>query len=87
MNLLRVERTIASYHVSDKDIVNEINIDYVPFDKILSIIDPHEDDPLLYDGYVLSEDQFDLLNSLLEEKILPNFEDFYYVLECAGIYE
>ena len=87
MQLLRIERTIAKYKNSDEHIVDEFNIDIIPLNNLLEIVTPKEDDPLLYDGYVLSEFQFEQINSLLEVKITPDFRLFYYVLECAEIYE
>jgi len=51
------------------------------------IVKSKEDDPLLYDGYVLTEEQLFEINNLLVNKIKFDFHLYYYVLECTGIYE
>ena len=86
-NEIKIERTIAFYNMSDKLIIDEVNIDVIPLEKLLTIVTPKNDDPLLYDGYILSETQLNELNRLLPVKIIPDFKDYYYVLECAGLYD
>src|SRR5579864_3662950 len=68
--LIRVERTIGIYNKTDKieidlgTAIKEINID-IQIDSLKAIISPKEDDPLLYDIYVLDSSQIDILNGLL----------------------
>jgi hypothetical protein len=83
--LLRVERTVAIYK-QNNDLVEEINIDSVPLDTLVNIIPPKEGDPLLYDGYVLTPNQLEKLNIFINYKIRADFDLYFYVLECTGIY-
>lgn len=85
--LLRVERTICIYRKTEDSFSKEINVDSIPFDILKTIVIPKDDDPLLYDGYVLTLNQIEEINKFLKEKIIPNFSDFFYVMECSGIYD
>jgi hypothetical protein len=86
--LVRVERTINVYdNNNDDELLKEINIDFIPFDELKSIVIPIEDDPLLYLGYRLNNDQIMRLNSYLLEKITPDFSQFTYILVPGGIYD
>ena len=85
--LRSVERTINIYSKDGDDPLEEINIDNIPFEKLREIIPPKEDDPLLYDGYSLEEKQIALINYYLQNKIVPDFEKYNYILECYGIYD
>lgn len=85
--LIRVERTLNIYTNSDNSLIKEINIDEVPFDVLEKIVAPKVDDPLLYDGYVLSIEQIQEFNKVLRNSIVPDFKSFFYVLECGGIYD
>ena len=85
--LIRVERSIAKYNIAYKDIISDENIDEISLNILLSIVTPNEDDPLLYDGYVLNEKQLLEINNHLNNKLTFDFNSFYYVLECAGIYD
>jgi len=85
--LLRIERTICIYSNTDDLFPKEINVDSIPFDILKTIVIPKDDDPLLYDGYVLTLNQIEEINKYLKQKIFPNFSEFSYILECAGIYD
>ena len=85
--LIKVEREINVYENDSNELVEEMNIDYLSFDILKGIILPKEDDPLLYVGYVLDTDQLIKINEYLKQKIVPNFNLFFYVLECRGIYD
>jgi len=85
--LLKVERFINIYRNNDNESIEEINIDHVSLNFLNEIVCQKNDDPLLYDGYVLSEIQLQAINKFLENKITPNFVLYFYVLECAGIYD
>ena len=89
MKLLRTERSIVFYNNNDNDheIAGEVNIDPISVDQLLTIVVPRDDDLELYYGYILSEEQLEKINELVVNKIVPNFETYYYVLECFGIYD
>ena len=86
-NLIRVERSIAKYNINDEHIVSEENIDSISLKFLLSIVTPSDDDPLLYEGYILSEKQLMELNNHCNNKLVFDLDSYYYVLECDGIYD
>jgi hypothetical protein len=86
-NLIRTERSIAKYNISDEHIVSEDIIDDIPLTTLLTIVSPRDDDPLLYEGYVLTETQLTELNNHMNNRLVFNLITYYYVLECAGIYD
>lgn len=83
--LPKVERWIQAYDKHNRDSMEEINVDSIPFERLSAIVTAKHDDPLLYEGYILNEVQIMQLNKFLEKKILPDFSRRYYVLECASI--
>ncbi|MFY0256520.1 hypothetical protein ACDQ55_21510 [Chitinophaga sp. 30R24] len=85
--LIRIEREIKIYRKNDSEIIREINIDSIDFNIIIEIVPPPEDDPLLYEGHILNENQLIKFNHYLQEPINPNFDLYFYVLECTGIYK
>lgn len=85
--LLRVERSVNVYLKNADEPTEEINVDTIPFDKLIEIVPPTLDDPLLYDGYELERKQIDLINSFLKNKIEPDFNMYSYILVCGGIYD
>lgn len=85
--LVRVERSVNVYYKSSKEPSGEINIDIIPFDKLINFVTPKEDDPLLYDGYQLDEKQLNEINKFIDNKIVVDFKKYYYYLECSGIYD
>jgi hypothetical protein len=66
--------------------VKEIDID-IPFETLQIIIDSKDDDPSLFEGYLLNQIQLDQINGLINDKIVPDFESYDYILECSGIYD
>ncbi|MCG2618199.1 hypothetical protein LZZ85_28120 [Terrimonas sp. NA20] len=85
--LPKVERWIETYDKGSRDSIHEINVDIIPFEKLKEIVPPKSDDPLLYDGYILDANQIEQLNFFIEQKILPDFSKYYYVLDCASVKE
>ncbi len=85
--LIRTKRTIATYSIRDEHIVSEENIDSVSLEFLQSIVHPRDDDSQLTEGYILDENQLVRINGQLENKLTFDFNSFYYVLECTGIYE
>ena len=84
--LLRVERTVNVYYVESDELLEEINIDNIPFDELKKIVPPTADDPLLYDGYELDIIQVEKINFYLSKKIVTDFNLYTYILVCGGIY-
>jgi hypothetical protein len=84
--LIAIERTINTYSNDEKDIVETTKMN-VAEAQLKSIITPKSDDPKLYEGYVLNQMQLDQLQPFLTQKIAYNFDNYYYVAECYGIYE
>ncbi len=87
MKLLRTEREVAYYSIKDESIEGEFNIDTISLNQLLTIVIPNHDDPELIDGYPLTETQLEKINELTNNKIIPNYKLYYYVLECTGIYD
>jgi hypothetical protein len=85
--LIRVERTINIYNNNDNSLVEEIEIDFLSLSVLKQIVLAKDDDPFLYDGYILDLKQLEDLNKYLTHKIEPDFETFFYILESAGIYD
>lgn len=85
--LLRVERTINIYTKDGDEPLQEVPVDNIPFEKLKGVVPPKEDDPLLYDGYELNEEQLNELNKFIEDKIRPDFTHYSYILVCGGIYD
>jgi hypothetical protein len=86
--LISIERTINVYNNEGDELIEEHNIDEIPFEQLKAIVVPKEDDPLLYDGYVLTEDQLKALNNIMKDnKIMPDYTTCFYVLECSGMYD
>ena len=82
-------RTIGIFKITNtkyyEDAVEGINVDYIPLNTLKLIITPLEEDPFLYGGYILSEEQLIALNPFLKNKITPNFQLYEYILECYGV--
>ena len=68
MNLVRIERSIAFYNISDEHIVGECNIDTIAFNELAKIVIPPADDPELYEGHVLNKIQLESINSCCQIK-------------------
>jgi hypothetical protein len=84
--IVEIERSVNIYRLSNDELVEEIII-HLPLDSLKEIVPPKEEDPSLYEPYVLSPEQLTRINGLLDQKILPDFSQFFYVLEAAGIYD
>ena len=85
--LIRTERTIIVYKKTKQTTygkeIQQINVDQIPLDVLKSIVTANDDDPLLYDGYILSPEELNKFNAILE----LNHDKFDYALECYGIYD
>jgi hypothetical protein len=85
--LIRVDRSVVVYLVEKEKIYLEIPISDISLEELKSIVTPKEEDPFLYDGYELTENQLNRINDFLENKIVSDFKLYYYILECEGIYD
>lgn len=83
--LEKVERSINIYDSKTEDLIREIDID-IPLERLKNVVAPKEGDPLLYRGYILDAKQLEEINNDLGGIIKPDFNLYYYVLECHGIY-
>lgn len=84
--IVEIERSVNIYQNSDSELVEEIIIE-IPLEILKEIVQAKEDDPSLYEAYILNEQQLDKINQHLEKKIIPDYTQFFYVLEAAGIYD
>ena len=84
--IVKIERSVNVYRNSDDEMAEEIIID-IPLETLKEIVPPKDDDPELYEAYILSNEQLEKINALLEKKIVPDYSQFFYVLEAAGIYD
>ena len=85
MKLLYVERSIVEYKTMYEKI-QEIIID-ISVEEIKQIVTADDDDPLYYDGYILTKEQIEQIIQLKSINLSYNLDKYYYVLECGGIYE
>ena len=72
-DLQRVEREIVIYQKGKEEPIKEINIDNIPFEELKNIISPKEDDPLLYGGYILDENQLEKIKHVNSLELYPDF--------------
>lgn len=84
--IVEIERSVNIYRLSNDERVEEIII-HLPLDTLKEIVPYKEEDPSLYEPYLLTMEQLTKINELLEQKIIPDFNQFFYVLEAAGIYD
>ena len=84
--IIQIERSVNIYRKEDDEALEEIIIE-IPLETLKEIITPKEDDPQMYEGYLLNEEQLAKINALIETKIVPDFNENYYVLEATGIYD
>ena len=86
-NLVNVERSIHIYDRRNNKLIEEINIDTISLEQLLTIVIPKDGDPLLYDQYELDQDQMFKMVKVLKCSITIDFDSFNYVLICLGIYD
>ena len=89
--LIRTERTIIDYkktkRTSTERKIQQINVDQIPLDILKNIVTANDDNPSMYDGYILSPEELDKFNAILENKIELNHDKVDYALEWYGIYD
>jgi hypothetical protein len=86
MKLLSIERWLVVYDAKIEKRIDETPVN-LPLEILQEIIQPKEDDKPLYSDYLLNIDQLNALCRHLGKNIQPDFDSFYYVLECIGNYD
>ncbi len=81
----KLERWIDVCKIGTYEATFEINVDIIPFEKLLEIVVPRKDDPLLYEGYILNENQLRSIQTLLKQHISIDLKTFTYTLVCASV--
>lgn len=85
--LIRTEREIAIYKIGADEPINTMNVDSIALNELIQIVPPKEDDPLLYDGYILDQSQLEKINQIKNLGIDADFENYFFVLISTGIYD
>jgi hypothetical protein len=86
MKLMNIERSIGIYDRVSEERLKDVDLD-ITLGLLKTIVTPNDDDPELIDGYVLDERQLLQLSSYSSNIIVPNFEKYFYVLQCLGNYD
>ena len=86
MKLIEVHRALEIYRRSDNEFVSETPL-HLSLTQLKDIVTPKPDDDQLYLSYKLNFRQVEKLLTLMELPFSFDFEWFFYVLECEGIYE
>jgi hypothetical protein len=88
MKLLSIERYIGVYNnpwddrgYSDEYLLN------ISTEELLTILPAKPDDPLLYEGVVLTENQVYSLMKFSKREITPDLTKHNYVMQTNGIYD
>ncbi|HEY0612750.1 MAG TPA: hypothetical protein VGD35_23900 [Chitinophaga sp.] len=79
---MKVERLISIFNRQTEELVEEINVDYIPLDTLKVIFGPREDDPLMLDPYQIDEKTMNTLSRYLKSRIEFDFKKFIYQLDC-----
>jgi len=80
-----VTRSIDFYEKNGEEFLGQFDISQVPLTFLLKIVNPNEDDLLLYDSYVLDKFQLDEINKMLETVIKYDLKNHEYFLGCTAI--
>ncbi len=81
-----VERSLDIYRNSDEHLVKKFDIE-IPIEILREIINPKQGDFMLYLDYILDKLQLEKLSKALVINIQPDFDLYYYVLNCTGLYD
>ena len=86
MKLVDIKRKLEVYKIKDNNFVKEypVNMSVNILKKNVKI---KENDELLYLPYKLTNEQVTEIVKHLEQNIKLDFNKYFYVLECEGIYE
>ena len=78
-------RSIDFYEKEGEEFIGEFNISPIPLIYLLELVTPNEDDPLLYDSYLLHELQLAKINAILETQIEYFLDKYEYFLGCTVV--
>jgi len=77
---MEIERLISYFDIKTEEFVGEYNIDNLDFNFLKSIMNPKDDDPLMYGSYILNIDQAKKLAPFVNLGF--NFNDYIYQIDC-----
>ena len=79
---MNIQRVISVYSKRTQELKEEIVIDIISLDQLKEIFISKSDDPLMYDPYPIWPKQAKEINKLLATKIVFDFIDNFYSVEC-----
>ncbi len=85
MARIPVKRYVDFYEKNGEEFIAAIDITGLPFRKLLKIVHAKENDPRLYDSYLLYKEQLDEINKLLQSPINYLLDKHEYFLGCAAV--
>ena len=80
-----VTRSIDFYEKNGEEFLGQFDISQISLPFLLEIVSPNEDDPLLYDSYLLEKLQLDKINGMLKTPIEYSLHKYEYFLGCTAI--
>jgi len=80
-----VTRSIDFYEKNGEEFLGQFDISQIPLPFLLEIVSPNEDDPLLFDSYLMEKFQLDKINEMLETPIEYYLNKYEYFLGCTAI--
>jgi hypothetical protein len=75
-----VSREISWFEKDGDELIGDINVDHIPFDRLKEIFTPLTDDPLLYYVYSINPVQSSLLTEWVE--LTFDYTKYQYFLYC-----
>ena len=90
--VMNLSKSVQAFYVSkvikpDNIIIMEVNIDSIPFEQLIKIVKPKKRDPDLFENYALNKRQLQSINNLIKNKIIIDFNLYFYLLAREGEYE
>jgi len=79
---MKIERVITVFDNITELLTEEINIDYIDLEKLRSLFNPSDNDPLMYDVYEIKADLVPSISKLLKEEIKFDLQKNTYYVEC-----
>jgi len=66
---MQIQRVLDKYYPDTEDYAGEIDITYIPLEKLKEIFHPPDDDPLMYFVYNVGPEQAAILQRYVSEPI------------------